>query len=76
MLCVNKYFTQYLLKQAFVVPKSSDYIDLHQVPLGSAVRMGRRNLFAGRLNGSRAAQILPESPRKAVPPDRDGRRCL
>jgi len=24
--------------------------------------MGRRNLFAGRLNGSRAAQILPKSP--------------
>ena len=30
--------------------------------MGSAVRMGRRNLFAGRLNGSRAAQILPKSP--------------
>jgi hypothetical protein len=30
--------------------------------MGSAVRMGRRNLFAGRRNGSRAAQILPESP--------------
>jgi hypothetical protein len=24
--------------------------------------MGRRNLFAGRLNGSRTAQISPESP--------------
>jgi hypothetical protein len=30
--------------------------------MGSAVRMGGRNLFAGRLNGSRAAQIVPESP--------------
>jgi hypothetical protein len=30
--------------------------------MGSAVRMGRRNLFAGRLNGSRAAQIVTESP--------------
>ena len=30
--------------------------------MGSAVRMGRRNLFAGRRNGSRAAQILTESP--------------
>jgi hypothetical protein len=35
--------------------------------MGSAVRMGRRNLFAGRLNGSRASQIVPESP---------GRQCL
>jgi hypothetical protein len=25
--------------------------------MGSAVRMGRRNLFAGRLNGSRIAQL-------------------
>jgi hypothetical protein len=30
--------------------------------MGSAVRMGRRNFFAGRLNGSRADQIFPESP--------------
>ena len=30
--------------------------------MGSAVRMGRRNLFAGRRNGSRAAQIVTESP--------------
>jgi hypothetical protein len=29
--------------------------------------MGRRNLFAGRLNGSRAAQILIESPGKQHP---------
>jgi hypothetical protein len=35
--------------------------------MGSAVRMGRRNLFAGRRNGSRAAQIVTESP---------GRQCL
>ena len=43
-------------------PKLSDSVDSHRVPMGSAVRMGRRNLFPGRLNGSRAAQILPESP--------------
>jgi hypothetical protein len=30
--------------------------------MGSAVRMDRRNLFAGCLNGSRATQIFPESP--------------
>jgi hypothetical protein len=30
--------------------------------MGSAVRMDRRNLFAGRLSGSRAAQIVTESP--------------
>jgi hypothetical protein len=30
--------------------------------MGSAVRMGRRNFFAGRRNGSKAAQILTESP--------------
>jgi hypothetical protein len=30
--------------------------------MGSAVRMGRRNLFAGRRNGSRVAQIVTESP--------------
>ena len=35
--------------------------------MGSAVRMGRRNLFAGRRNGSRAAQIVPESPGKQRP---------
>jgi len=35
--------------------------------MGSAVRMGRRNLFAGRLNGSRTAQILPESPGRQRP---------
>ena len=36
-------------------------------PAGAAVRMGRRNLFTGRLNGSRAAQILPESPGRQRP---------
>jgi hypothetical protein len=35
--------------------------------MGSAVRMGRRNLFAGRRNGSRAAQIVPESPGRQRP---------
>ena len=35
--------------------------------MGSAARMGRRNLFAGHLNGSKAAQILPESPEKQCP---------
>ena len=30
--------------------------------MGSAVRMGRRNFFAGRRNGSKAAQIVTESP--------------
>jgi hypothetical protein len=44
------------------IPKLSDSADAHRVPLGSAVRMGHRNLFAGRRNGSRAAQILTESP--------------
>jgi hypothetical protein len=29
--------------------------------------MGRRNLFAGRRNGSRAAQILTESPGRQCP---------
>ena len=29
--------------------------------------MGRRNLFAGSLNGSKAAQILPESPGRQCP---------
>ena len=43
-------------------PKLSYFVDAHRIPLGSAIRMGRRNLFAGRLNGSRAAQIFPESP--------------
>jgi hypothetical protein len=40
-----------------LIPKLSDFVDAHRVPLGSAIRMGRRNLFAGRRNGSRAAQI-------------------
>jgi len=35
--------------------------------MGSAVRMGRRNLFAGYRNGSRSAQILPESPGRKLP---------
>ena len=47
--------------------KLSDSVDAHRAPLGSAVRMGRRNLFAGRLNGSRAAQIVPESPGRQRP---------
>jgi hypothetical protein len=29
--------------------------------------MGRRNLFAGRLNGSITAQIVPESPGRQRP---------
>jgi hypothetical protein len=29
--------------------------------------MGRRNLFAGRRNGSRTAQIVPESPGRQRP---------
>jgi hypothetical protein len=55
----------------------SDFVDSHlpaeasaqagRVPLGSAGRMGRRNLFAGRLNGSITAQILPESPGRQRP---------
>jgi hypothetical protein len=45
-----------------LLPKLSDSVDSHRVPMGSAVRMGRRNFFAGSLNGSRAAQIVPESP--------------
>jgi hypothetical protein len=49
------------------ITKLSDFVDAHRVPLGSAVRMGRRNLFAGRRNGSRAAQILPESPGRQCP---------
>ncbi|RPJ17792.1 MAG: hypothetical protein EHM37_00155 [Deltaproteobacteria bacterium] len=39
----------------------SDCVESHRVPLGSAVCMGRRNLFAGRRNGSRDAQIVIES---------------
>jgi hypothetical protein len=30
----------------------SDFVDAHRVPMGPAVRMGGRNLFAGRRNGS------------------------
>jgi len=48
--------------QEVVQPKLSDSADAHRVPMGSAVRMGRRNFFAGRRNGSKAAQILTESP--------------
>jgi hypothetical protein len=51
-----------VLPKMIVEPKLSDSADAHRAPLGSAVRMGRRNLFAGRRNGSRAAQILTESP--------------
>ena len=51
----------------FVEPKLSDSVDAHRVPLGSAVRMGRRNLFAGHRNGSRAAQILTKSPGRQCP---------
>ena len=35
--------------------------------MGSAVRMDRRNLFTGRLNGSITAQIVPESPGRQRP---------
>ena len=35
--------------------------------MGSAVRMGRRNLLAGRRNGSITAQIVPESPGRQRP---------
>ena len=45
-------------------PKLSDSVDTHRVPLGSAVRMGRRNLFAGRRSGSKAAQIMNFFERK------------
>jgi len=45
----------------------SDSVDSHIDPLGSAVRMDRRNLFAGRRNGSKAAQIVPESPERQRP---------
>ena len=34
--------------------------------MGSAVRMGRRNLFAGRLNGSKAAQIVKYEGREVL----------
>jgi len=34
--------------------------------------MGRRNLFPGRLNGSRTAQILPESPGRQCPTTEPG----
>jgi hypothetical protein len=44
--------------------------------MGSAVRMGRRNLFAGRLNGSNNHSDIAIKPQKTVPHDRDGRRCL
>jgi len=48
--------------------------------MGSAVRMGRRNLFAGRLNGSIAAQIVPESPGRqrstTEPADAAGEKVL
>ena len=50
-----------------LTPKLSDSGDSHIGPLGSAVRMGRRNLFAGRRNGSKAAQILPKSPGRQCP---------
>ncbi|HSN23501.1 MAG TPA: hypothetical protein VLS45_04935, partial [Methylomicrobium sp.] len=46
-----------VIKSILIDPKLSDCVDSHLVPLGFAVRMGRRNLFAGRRNGSRAAQI-------------------
>ena len=52
----------FLLSPENLTPKLSDFVDAHRVPMGSAVRMGRRNFFAGRRNGSRAAQILTESP--------------
>ena len=44
--------------------------------MGSAVRMGRRNLFAGSLNGSNNRSDIARKPRKAVPHDKDDRRCL
>jgi len=44
--------------------------------MGSAVRMGRRNLFPGHLNGSNNRSDIPRKPRKTAPHDRDGRRCL
>ena len=57
------------------MPKLSDSVDLHRVPLGSAVRMGGRNLFAGRLNGSNNRSDIDRKPRKTALHDRDGRRC-
>ena len=50
-----------------LIPKLSDSVDAHRVLLGSAGRMGRRNLFAGCRNGSRAAQIVTESPGRQRP---------
>jgi hypothetical protein len=40
---------------------------LHKGPPGSAVRRGRRTFFPGPRNGSRAAQIVPESPGRDRP---------
>jgi len=48
-------------------PKLRDSVGSHLGPLGFPVRMGRRNLFPGRLNGSRTAQIFPESPGRQCP---------
>jgi len=39
--------------------------------MGSAVRMGRRNLFRGRLNGSNNRSDITRKPRKTVSHDRD-----
>jgi hypothetical protein len=44
--------------------------------MGSAVRMGRRNLFPGNLNGSNNRSDISRKPRETAPHDRDGRRCL
>jgi len=52
---------------SYIAPKLSDFVDSHRVPKGAAVRMDRRILFAGRRNGSRPAQILPESPGRQRP---------
>jgi hypothetical protein len=49
------------------LPELSDSVDSHRGPLGSAVRRGRRNFFPGPRNGSRAAQIVPESPGRDRP---------
>ena len=49
---------------------------MHRVPMGSAVRMDRRNLFPGRLNGSKNRSDIDIKPRKTSSHDRDGRRCL
>jgi len=43
--------------------------------MGSAVRMGRRNLFAGRLNGSNNRSDIARKPRKTAPHDSPYRRC-